>query len=288
LKCWREQKADHVVFCLEGRSWRKDFYAPYKANRKVLREAMTETQQETDRMFYDAYDELCDFFKERSNCTVLQHPQLEADDLIAGWVQSHPDDNHVIVSSDSDYYQLIAENVKIFNGVTEETHTITGIFDKKNAPVLDKTTKEPKAVPDPAWLLFEKCVRGDSGDNVFSAYPGVRTKGTKNKTGLLEAFADRGVKGFAWNNLMLQQWLDHDNVMHTVGTDYERNRTLIDLTAQPEHIRAIINETIQNTEPKAKPMVGAYFMKFCGKHDLVKISDNAQQFTDYLGAAYPK
>jgi hypothetical protein len=24
-KAWREQKADHVVFCLEGRSWRKDF-----------------------------------------------------------------------------------------------------------------------------------------------------------------------------------------------------------------------------------------------------------------------
>ena len=23
---------DHVVFCLEGRSWRKDYYKPYKAN----------------------------------------------------------------------------------------------------------------------------------------------------------------------------------------------------------------------------------------------------------------
>ena len=36
----------HVVFCLEGRSWRKDVYAPYKRNRKAARDALTEAQQE--------------------------------------------------------------------------------------------------------------------------------------------------------------------------------------------------------------------------------------------------
>ena len=29
-KCWERFKADHVVFCFEGRSWRKDTYTPYK------------------------------------------------------------------------------------------------------------------------------------------------------------------------------------------------------------------------------------------------------------------
>ena len=29
-KAWRDFKGDHVIFFLEGRSWRKDFYAPYK------------------------------------------------------------------------------------------------------------------------------------------------------------------------------------------------------------------------------------------------------------------
>ena len=28
-KAWTDFKADHVVFCLEGRSWRKDYYLPY-------------------------------------------------------------------------------------------------------------------------------------------------------------------------------------------------------------------------------------------------------------------
>ena len=39
-RCWREQRADHVVICLEGRSWRKDFYQPYKRNRAEARAAL--------------------------------------------------------------------------------------------------------------------------------------------------------------------------------------------------------------------------------------------------------
>ena len=48
----------------------------------------------------------------------------------------------------------------------------------------------------------------DTSDNVFSAYPGVRKKGTRNKVGLLEAFADKDTKGYNWNNMMLQRWVD--------------------------------------------------------------------------------
>ncbi len=31
-KVAKKFNADHMVFALEGRSWRKDFYKPYKAN----------------------------------------------------------------------------------------------------------------------------------------------------------------------------------------------------------------------------------------------------------------
>ena len=33
---------DHVLFLTEGRSWRKDFYAPYKKNRVVDAMSITE------------------------------------------------------------------------------------------------------------------------------------------------------------------------------------------------------------------------------------------------------
>ena len=36
-KAWNDFDADHIVFCLEGRSWRKDFYQPYKRNRQEFR-----------------------------------------------------------------------------------------------------------------------------------------------------------------------------------------------------------------------------------------------------------
>jgi len=96
-KSWRDQKADHVIFCLEGRSWRKDFYEPYKKNRSVARAALTESEAEEDKLFWEAFDNLKTFVAEKTNCTVLQHPELEADDLIAGWIQSHPDDHHTII-----------------------------------------------------------------------------------------------------------------------------------------------------------------------------------------------
>jgi 5'-3' exonuclease len=287
-KAWQDFNGSHVVFCLEGRSWRKDYYAPYKRNRSDARAAHNEKEQEEERVFWEAFDKFKEFVTEKTNCTVMQHPRLEADDLIAGWIQNHPNDNHVIISTDTDFVQLIAPNVKQYNGVSETTITHLGYFDKKNKPVIDKKTKSEKPAPDPQWLLFEKCMRGDTSDNVFSAYPGVREKGTKNKVGLREAFGDRNSKGFNWNNLMLQRWTDHEGKEHRVREDYDRNRQLIDLTAQPEDIRAIINESINQavTADKNVGQVGVKLMKFCGLYDLKKISDQAQGYAEPLNARY--
>lgn len=287
-KAWQDFEGKHVVFCLEGRSWRKDFYKPYKANRAETRAAMTEREQEEDKLFWEAFDEFKKFISEKTNVTVLQHPQLEADDLIAGFIQAHPLEDHVIISTDSDFHQLLAKNVKQFNGVSEETHTIDGIFDKKGKPVCDKKTGEPKTV-HPEWILFEKCMRGDTSDNVFSAYPGVRTKGSKNKVGLTEAFEDRKSKGFAWNNLMLQRWTDHNGQEHRVLEDYQRNVTLVDLTAQPAEIKALIKDTIDaNAVPKDVTQVGIRMLKFCNTWDMKKIADNIQQYAEPFQAKFPE
>lgn len=286
-KAWQDFEGKHVVFCLEGRSWRKDFYKPYKANRAEARAALTVKEQEEDELFWETFDNFKDFIINKTNCTVLHHPQLEADDLIAGFIQAHPNDKHVIISTDSDFYQLIAPNVSQYNGVQEHHITHEGIFDKKGKRVIDNKTKEEKVVPNPEWLLFEKCMRGDTSDNVFSAYPGVRVKGTKNKVGLQEAFEDRKSKGWAWNNLMLQRWVDHNGEEHRVLEDYERNRVLIDLKAQPDHIRAIIDETIStNAKPKEVSQVGIRLLKFCQLYDLQKISEQAQSYADPLNAKY--
>ena len=287
-KAWQDFSGTHVVFCLEGRSWRKDHYKPYKAQRAASRAAHTEREAEEERVFWEAFDTFKEFVTEKTNCTVLQNSRLEADDLIAGWIQTHPKDNHVIISTDTDFVQLISPNVKQFNGVMETTITHEGIFDAKGKRVIDKKTQEPKVIPDPQWLLFEKCMRGDTSDNVFSAYPGVREKGTKNKVGLREAYGDRDSKGYAWNNLMLQRWSDHEGKEHRVLDDYERNRILIDLSAQPEEIKTIITETIAVATGANKNIsqVGIRLMKFCNLYDLKKIADQAQAYAEPLNARY--
>ena len=280
-------KADHVVFALEGRSWRKDFYPPYKRNRSEARAAQTESEQEEDRLFWETYDNFTKYLAEQTNCSVIRHAEAEADDVIARWIALHPEDQHTIISSDTDFVQLIAENVDQYNGITDELITVQGIFDARGRPVTDKKTKEPKTVPDPKWLLFEKCVRGDPTDNVFSAFPGVRTKGTKNRVGLQEAYEDRDRRGYAWNNLMLQRWTDHEGQEHRVLDDYERNRTLIDLAAQPDEVKTKVDTAIrEQVSHRDVGQVGVRFMRFCGRFELNRAAEAAEQYGRWLNLTY--
>ncbi|MDA8897473.1 hypothetical protein N9I83_00390 [bacterium] len=285
-KVWRDFNGSHVVFCLEGRSWRKDFYTPYKANRKVTMDKRSPREQEDDELYFEAYNDMVEFFKDKTNVTVIRQPESEADDLIATWIQQHPDDNHIIVSTDSDFYQLMAPNVMQYNGTTDQIVSLDGFIDAKTGKrVIDKKTKEEKALPDPSWILFEKCVRGDSSDNVFSAYPGARKKGSKNKTGMLEAYEDMATQGFNYNNFMLQRWVDHEEQEHRVIDDFERNKILIDLTLQPDDIKAKCKAVIE--EAKAAPTVnnvGIHFMKFCAKHNLVRMSETPNDYAEILNS----
>ncbi len=285
-KIYRQFKPDHIVWAQEGHSWRKDVYEPYKRNRIINKSLATPQEIEEEEEFFKAFNNFYKYLEDHTNCTLLQNKNLEADDLISGWVDSHPNDHHVILSSDSDFAQLIAQNVNQYNGISEELTTIDGIVDIKGNISFGKHKELEKF--DPEWILFKKCMKGDTSDNVFSAYPGVRIKGSKNKVGLLEAYSDRHKKGFSWHNLMNQTWVDHNGAEHKVLNDYERNKQLIDLRAQPDNIKEDIFETIAKAkEIKNKPMVGTYFLKFCGKYQLIKLSDQAQIFSELLSKAYP-
>lgn len=283
----RNHKIDHVVFMLEGRSWRKDYYKPYKANRKLDESVMTDAEIEENKMFWETYEMFTNYLREKTNVSVLREPNAEADDLIARFIHLHPHDQHYIISSDTDYVQLITENVFQYNGISNELIRPDGYFKDNGKQVIDKKTKEPKLLEDPQFLLFKKCMRGDATDNVFSAYPGVREKGSKNKVGLVEAYADRNKQGFNWNNMMLQRWVDHDGVEHRVRDCYERNRTLIDLTAQPEEVKNKVDNAVRTgVRTTTTPQVGVHFMRFCGKYELNKISEQAEAYAKWLNTPY--
>ena len=298
-KVARKFGADHIVFALEGRSWRKDHYKPYKANRAEARQALSDVEAEEDKMFWETYDNLTKYLSTKTNCSVVRCATAEADDVIARWIALHPQDEHVIVSSDSDFVQLVAPNVRLYNGINDYLFTVNGVEDDKGKSlsfVVKSDSKIKVGKHDPAfvapvdyqkWALFLKCVRGDAGDNVFSAYPGAPIKGSKNRVGLTEAFEDRDKKGYNWNNLMLQRWVDHEQQEHKVLDDYERNCMLIDLECQPDEVKAEVDAAImQQVSHRDVGQVGMHFLKFCGKFELNKLSEHADTVSRWMNETY--
>lgn len=301
-KARRTFGCDHVVFCMEGRSWRRTHDTKYKANRDQAKAAMTQKEVDEQQAMYDALNNLAAFIDEKTNCTVLQHKQCEADDFIARWIQLHPNDTHYILSSDSDFRQLIADNVSIYDvpGQRMFCTSNTALISKiKNDREIKKVVEE-----DPEYYLFKKIIRGDSSDHIFSAYPKVREKGTKNKVGIIQAYEDRHAQGYNWTNFMSQTWKEpilnedfdpytdsedkrYTYIEHVVKDRFEHNKRLIDLSAQPQEIidamDAVIMEKVQ-TPVKAK--VGFHFAKFCNQYDLVRVSEQLTDFADLFNARY--
>ena len=248
---------------------------------------MTEREVEENKMFWETYEAFTTYLREKTNVSVLRVPNAEADDIIARFIDLHPTDEHYIISSDSDFVQLISENVHQYNGVAGQLIKLDGYYNDRGKPVKDKKTGEHKLLEDPEYLLFKKIIRGDATDNIFSAYPGVREKGSKNSVGIKEAFEDRKKQGFNWNNFLLQRWTDHDDVEHRVRDDYERNKTLIDLRAQPDDIKATVDSVIrENVRVTSTPSVGIHFMRFCGKYELTRLSEQSDNYAKWLNTTY--
>lgn len=301
-KMWRDFGGEHVVFCLEGKSWRFDTYPQYKAHRRVADLTMTKSEREEDQIFRDTFVELTDFLINKTNTTVLQRDRVEGDDFIARWIQMHPGDEHLIVSGDTDFIQLLADNVQIYDGVRELLITKNFVKDKDGDMVEFSVTSAGKLkigkkitdlgtfTPETDWwrrALFMKCIRGDAGDNIFSAYPKVR------ETKMKAAWDDRHDRGFDWNNLFLQTWTDYDDneqeITVKVQDKYKFNQSLIDLTLQPDDIKTLMDEVI--VERVQKPRVGnvgIHMLRFCEKNGLVNISREASDHTAYLNVPYAK
>ena len=298
-KMWREHSGDHVVFCLEGKSWRFGPHPKYKANRKVDALLVTAREREENQVFAETYTELMQFLTNKTNSTVLQQELIEGDDFIARWTQMHPQDHHIIISGDTDFFQLLAPNVQIYDGVKDLLIGHDAVLDAdqekvefsvKSSGKLNIGKKNPTFVAEVDWhrrALFTKCIRGDSGDNIFSAYPKVRD------TKLKAAWEDREERGFNWNNLMLQTWTDYDDQNEEVEVKvidrFKFNTSLIDLTAQPDHIKELMDATIiERVQKTPVNNVGIHLMRFCDKNGLINIGKESQAHAVYLNAPYTK
>jgi 5'-3' exonuclease len=268
-KYFRNFKPHKVVMAFDRPSWRKKYTAdedlcisgkPYKGNR---RKDMTPAEKEMFAKFTKHLEDFEDMMAKRTSVICLQANNLEADDLIAGVVEMFPEDEVVIVSADKDLIQLLrGSNVKLIDPATGKDRR-TLLNDEYNGDV--------------DYFMFEKCIRGDTGDNVQSAFPGVR------KTRIKKAYKD----AFEQVNMMNEMWSIGEK-----GTDeykeflvkelFEENTLLMDLTAQPDAIKDCMRQTIEEAFENPGEYSHFHFLKFLGKYELKKISEQVDNFVRML------
>lgn len=262
-KYFRQYKPHKTVMVFDRPSWRKDYTADtslcvsqklYKGNR---RQNMTPTEKDRYDKFLNHIADFENLMRTHTSVICLGENGLEADDLIAGFVQKNTEDDVIIVSSDKDFIQLLAyENVSLIDPMTGK----------------DRRKDEKNWNGDAEYFLFEKCLRGDDGDNVQNAFPRVRS------TRIQKAYTDP----FELVNLMNETWTDAHGKEFIVKELFEENKMLMDLSAQPECVVRRLYETIDNAMTNPGKYSHFHFLKFLGRYDLKKIADNIDTFVPLL------
>lgn len=268
-KYFRQFKPHRVAMAFDRSSWRKTYTAdkelcisgkPYKGTR---RQNMTPAEKEMFAKFTRHLNDFEDMMKKYTSVVCLAGDGLEADDLIAGVVDMFPDDEIIIVSADKDLIQLLRhERVSLIDPATGKDRRV----------LLDEEYSG-----DVNYFIFEKCIRGDIGDNVQSAFPGVR------KTRIKKAYADP----FERVNLMNETWSigvegEEDYKKFLVKDLFEENRLLMDLQQQPDIIKDRIKLAIENGFSNPGSYSHFHFLKFLGKYELKKIAEQVDNFVPLL------
>lgn len=265
LKHFRRIKPSQIAVVFEGRdNWRKNYTKSEKCVSKRIYKANRVKSSFMEYVF-GLINDFETLVRNHTSLICLSHPRVEGDDLIAGFCQKYKDnkeDETFILSGDNDFRQLLRyDNVRIINP-------------DKDKPIY------PEEI-DAKYFIFEKCFRGDSGDNVMSAYPRLRL------TKIQKAYEDDYTKTSIFN----EEWSIKDDETGderklNVGALWKENQLLMDLECQPDDIKQIISETVNTGIMSHGKFSFFHFNKFLGKYELKKISENSQLYVDMLSSTH--
>lgn len=214
-----------VIACDSARSWRKEVFPYYKANRKKARENSELDWSAVFESLNKVRDELKEFFPYR----VIQVDHAEADDIIGTLVHHFHGAPILIVSGDKDFVQLQTHmNVKQFDPVRKRfiTHN------------------------NPSQFVKEHIMKGDMGDGV----PNFLSKDDTFVTGGRQ-------KPIRSKNL--NEWLLQDPESFcddTMLRNWKRNEMLVDLTHTPQTIRIQTINQYEEQSGKDRSKLFNYFV----------------------------
>ena len=234
-KKYRDDYGQMVICCDGPNTWRREYFPEYKANRKKNRDKTDPTMDwnEVFRILNLVRDEISTNLPYK----VIQMDGCEADDIIGTLVletQEFGKDEPVkIISSDKDFIQL-----QKFKNVSQFS------------PMQKKEVKDK----NPHTYLFNHIIKGDSGDGV----PNVKSADN--------TFVEEGLRQTPIRAKQIEEWLDNSEKLSEVMDseiyrNYQRNKTLIDLTQIPENISTSIINKFNNTKKPMQMRVLNYLIK---------------------------
>lgn len=227
-----------VIACDSARSWRKEVFPYYKANRKKARENSELDWSAVFESLNKVRDELKEFFPYR----VIQVEHAEADDIIGSLVHHFHGAPILIVSGDKDFVQLQTYmNVKQFDPVRKRfiTHN------------------------NPSQFVKEHIMKGDMGDGV----PNFLSKDDTFVTGGRQ----KPIRSKNLNEWLLQdpeQFCDD-----TMLRNWKRNEMLVDLNHTPQTIRIQTINQYEEQSSKDRSKLFNYFVDHKLKNLMESIGD---------------
>jgi 5'-3' exonuclease len=211
-----------VIACDDKKTWRKEIFPLYKANRKRDREKSEINWPEVFNILNKVKLEIKDNFKYR----VIQVSRAEADDVIGTLAHKfgnmlNTGEKIMILSGDKDFAQLhVYGNVRQY----------------------DPVRKRFIAHTDPVQFTRELILKGDRGDGIpnILSNDDVFVSGGRQKP-ITEA------KIIKWLNQEPKDFCNEEMLRN-----YSRNVNLIDLACIPESVRNNIIDVYENAKGKTK------------------------------------
>lgn len=250
LSSVRKFNPDKVFICCDSKkNWRKKLFTPYKEHRKEAKE-----KQDVDwSKFYETIEEVSDGFMVAFPFHVIKVPYLEADDIIASLIRKNEkEENHIVITSDGDYKQLIQyNNVKIYDPMKKD-------FMKTNNPLFD---------------LELKIIMGDKSDNIPAIAPRI---GEKTAEKLIEGEA-------AYKDQTLSQLLENSEIKK----NYDLNTKLIDLKKIPKDLINLLDKELSEYKLSSTKGMFQYFINN-GMRDMVSKIEEITRALSHLNPGVKK
>ena len=224
---FKDQYGELVICCDSKRSWRKDVFPFYKANRKTNRQ-----KDDIDWSgIFEVINSLTDDLVNHFPYSVIQVDQAEADDIIGTLVKNYYRQGKImIVSSDKDFLQL----QKYYNV-------------SQYSPIQKKNLQ----ITDPCKYIKEHIMKGDRGDGIpnFLSDDDTFVTDKRSKKILktkLEAWINLDPTEFC-NEKMMRGW--------------KRNQQLVDLSHTPQDIKQKIVDQYDTYEYNQRDKLLNYFIQ---------------------------